>query len=536
MSILPIVGRELVVAARRPGTHRVRFWAALITLGVWLLVFTSSRYVAPGEMGIHLLNALGVLALGFSLFAGMFRTADCLSEEKREGTLGLLFLTDLRAYDVVLGKLVAGSLDTFFGLLAILPILGLTLMLGGVTGAEFWRLALVFVTTLFFSLGIGMFASAISHDARQAMTRALLLLLIITGIFPVVWGAESTMLGRRAPDWLLLPSPVFAYAKAFAAQYRSWTGPDAFWHSLETVFGLGLAAIVAANFILPRTWQQTGEPSRRPRAEKKRASRSRENAALRASLLNFNPIYWLSVRDLGAARFARRVLFVLFPIWLVILISCFCVAKYNETPFVISIFMGYGLHQLIKLMVAAQASQRMNQDRQSGALELLLVTPVPVESILSGQMKALRRHFRVPMILLGLVNAGLWMALSAPSMRMNGPDFSIFTELFLGGVVMIILDFYALCWVGLWQGLTAPRHTRAVMGTILRVMGIPWLAIFFLFFLRPFGNTPGSVAFMFAVWFVVGAVVDVTAAATARRKLQREFRRAAAGRFGNKNA
>ena len=32
----------------------------------------------------------------------MRNTADSLSAEKREGTLGLLFLTDLRGYDVVL--------------------------------------------------------------------------------------------------------------------------------------------------------------------------------------------------------------------------------------------------------------------------------------------------------------------------------------------------------------------------------------------------------------------------------------------------
>ena len=34
-------------------------------------------------------------------------------------------------------------------------------------------------------------------------------------------------------------------------------------------------------------------------------------------------------------------------------------------------------------------------------------------------MKALRRHFRVPMILLGLVNVGLWVTLAAPSLQMN---------------------------------------------------------------------------------------------------------------------
>ena len=62
-------------------------------------------------------------------------------------------------------------------------------------------------------------------------------------------------------------------------------------------------------------------------------------------------------------------------------------------------------------------------------------------------------------------------------------------------------------------------------------MGIPWLAIFFFVFLRPFGGSPGSVAFMFAVWFGIGAVIDVTVTATARGKLLREFRRAAAEGF-----
>ena len=134
MSFLPIVGRELVVAARRPGTHRVRFWAALIVLGVWLLVFSASRYVASRGNGDAPAGGRAGCVRRVQPVAGLFRRR--AAEEKREGTLGLLFLTDLRAYDVVLGKLVASSLDTFFGLLAIFPILGLTLLLGGVTGGS----------------------------------------------------------------------------------------------------------------------------------------------------------------------------------------------------------------------------------------------------------------------------------------------------------------------------------------------------------------------------------------------------------------
>jgi len=101
--------------------------------------------------------AVGILAFAFSLLAGMFLTADCLSEEKREGTLGLLFLTPLKGHDVVFGKLIATSLHAFYGLLAILPLLALPLLMGGVTLGEFWRVNLVLVTTLFLSLAMGMF-------------------------------------------------------------------------------------------------------------------------------------------------------------------------------------------------------------------------------------------------------------------------------------------------------------------------------------------------------------------------------------------
>ena len=86
------------------------------------------------------------------MFTGVRSTADCLSEEKRDGTLGLLFLTDLKGYDVVGGKLVATSLNAFYGLTAIFPLLAIPLLMGGVTNGEFWRMALVLANTFLFSL------------------------------------------------------------------------------------------------------------------------------------------------------------------------------------------------------------------------------------------------------------------------------------------------------------------------------------------------------------------------------------------------
>ena len=91
------------------------------------------------------------------------------AREKREDTLGLLFLTDLKGYDVALGKFLGRSLNALYGLLALLPVLGLPLLLGGVTGREFWRMALALVNALLFSLALGLAVSAVARDSQRAM-------------------------------------------------------------------------------------------------------------------------------------------------------------------------------------------------------------------------------------------------------------------------------------------------------------------------------------------------------------------------------
>src|SRR6266516_2147759 len=169
MRFLPIVERELRAASRRRGTYWNRALAALSAILVFAGTVWFEGKVAPKELGKDVFYVLSGLFLLSSLVAGIRYTADCLSEEKREGTLGLLFLTDLKSYDVVLGKLAATSLDAFYGMLAIFPVMAIPLLAGGVAGAEFWRVTLVSLNNLLFSLAVGMFCSAISRDERRAI-------------------------------------------------------------------------------------------------------------------------------------------------------------------------------------------------------------------------------------------------------------------------------------------------------------------------------------------------------------------------------
>jgi hypothetical protein len=144
------------------------------------MLTTIQSWQAGASVGRSLFDTLSTLAFGLCLLAGIFTTSVCLTEEKQSRTLGLLFLTDLTGHDVVLGKLATISLNTVQTLVGIFPVLAVSLILGGVSSGEFWRMALTLLNTLFFSLAGGLFVSAISRRAGKAMAGTALLVGLIT--------------------------------------------------------------------------------------------------------------------------------------------------------------------------------------------------------------------------------------------------------------------------------------------------------------------------------------------------------------------
>src|SRR5258708_3664704 len=105
---------------------------------VWLLLLLLRENLQPAQQGRYLFLTLFGTAFVCCLLTGAQWTADSVSAEKREGTLGLLFLTDLKSFDIVLGKLAVTSLNSVYGVLAIVPVVALPVQLGGITGTELW--------------------------------------------------------------------------------------------------------------------------------------------------------------------------------------------------------------------------------------------------------------------------------------------------------------------------------------------------------------------------------------------------------------
>ena len=187
-----------------------RLLVALFAILTGIVILLVNFGAPPQILGQNIFLGLSILCMIYCVLSGRISTADCLSEEKREGTLGLLFLTDLKGYDIVLGKLVSTSLGGLYGLLAVLPVLALPLLMGGVTNGEFWRIVLVLVNTFLFSLAIGIFGSAISRDARRAMVAELRLAFVANGgAAPRLPGSQLSHRRRGAASRAHLLSVLF---------------------------------------------------------------------------------------------------------------------------------------------------------------------------------------------------------------------------------------------------------------------------------------------------------------------------------------
>jgi len=534
MTFLPVVERELRVAARR----RNVFWArqaaasAAVLCGAGGLWFSQNLIglgvPGPGPIGLGmpgpgpiLLGVLRQVAFAFCLLAGPIFTADVLSEERREGTLGLLFLTNLHGHDVVLGKLAAASVTAVFSLLAVLPVLAIPILLGGVPLGEFVRTVLVLGNTLFLSLAIGICMSACCVQARSALTATGFVLFLLAGVAP--WIAEEWRM-TQAPGWLNLAliaiSPTSVLSLTPAVNYAS-KGLD-FWLALTLMHGLAWLLLGAASWLTARVWREPAgwlaQPVWRRRWSDWNYGMSSERRRSRARLLEGNPVAWLGRRHL----LKRRLLWVAVGVALVAWIL-FWMRRPQSAANGSTVFL-FGLLLLapLKWLAASEASQRWVADQQSGALELLLTTPLTVGELLGGQLQSLRYLFGWPVAAILVVQAAM-LALLPDESRGD----RILGAMALVGVVTCLWDFHTLGWVAMWLGLTVRRANRALLGTVVRVLVAPWL-VFGALVLATVGVKWYAIPLF---WLVVCVASNLLFHVLARHRLMRGLRRLAVERF-----
>lgn len=515
--MLLVAAREFRSAAKRPSTYRIRWATALIgfVLLLWLVwVNDAHKNVASIP---RVFEAMSYTAFFYCLLVSAARSADAISSERREGTLGLLFLADLTTIEILAGKVVTNAAATCYGLMAVLPMLALPMLLGGITFEHFARTTLALLNAMWIGTAIGFAISVVCTRQYVAVGVALFTGLLATAGLEV---AASLLGYYKLPALCVraakLLNPMFPIGSPqWVPRPNQWE----FWISVGLVHLIGWLILGWVTFELARSWRDaaglhTAIQSAKTRISGAKGGRSLRQASWRTRLLNINPYLWLSDR--------RRVASLLFLIvggtliaFNALMISGMIGARFKNGPafgtligHMLSWFgLGCILHLWAAYHAAVVSSHRVAEDRQTGALELILSTPLGVRDISKGLWLASARAMLVPAILTTLVHLfflrhvielflsehHLRSPHSPPPSSMAGICFDAFlmplsahstntwplyfsTRILILAWMMLATNWIALSWVGRWLGLRMKQSGLAPLAALGLVTIPPWIA------------------------------------------------------------
>jgi ABC-type transport system involved in cytochrome c biogenesis permease component len=515
MIFLPVVQRELRVGARKRKTYFARLAGAFIPIavGTWLGFINHNR--PPQNLGRELFGWMGFLIFLFAFFAGARFTADCLSEEKREGTLGLLFLTDLKSMDIILGKLAATSLSAFYGLLAFFPIAAICLLLGGVSYSEFWRVVLVGCNLVFFSLAAGMVSSAICQDDRRSAVLTVAIMIFFTVASPIIGFASARALNFKEQFVYICP-----VAGCFLTPDSEYKGHElTFWINQGCTFLIGLTFLHLAGRWIKLSWLAESRKivSRSPIAST--LNKSSSLVRRRKKFLEINPFLWLVARSPRPAVMAWVTLGVCAGLWI------WGYSAWNDwANSGTYLFTAVILHTLYRFAIATEACRRFVADRRSGALELLLSSPLTVKQLVQGQLLGLVAIYGGPiLVILGFDLIFYFFGLS-DSQWLDRP---YWTLLCLGGIFIFLLDLVTISVVSMWHGMTHSKANRAAGSSFAKIMIFPGIVFALIYTIGgvmfPGAEFLNEKATLF-LWFAMGILNDLLFLGWALSRLYSRFR------------
>lgn len=543
MVVLPIVDRELRVASRKRSVYRDRLTLARIaTLASFFFLFAGiATGTVPGEsarMSQSLFTFLANLIFVYCIFAGIWATSDCLAEERRNETLGLLFLTKLRGIDVVLGKLVASSLQAVSGVIGVFPVLALPLILGGVGFAEFWRVLLVLLLTLMGSLSLGIVISSMSRNAVRAGVGVALGLLGLCLAGPIASGLFMRLLGvgpgfeggLETVQWMMFySSPLHALYASYDAHHLSREA--AYWTFVGLWIFFTAVFLMVACLVTSRIWRETWTRKAHSAPGIDPVTQGGTDRSHRSGIGEWNPIHWRLTRK------PSKPVWVFASLGIVAMYWFFLGRAVSDKVDMFSqencLFTAFVMQLIVKLWVGVEASSRFGDERRSGALEVLLSTPIKIPEILDGHRKAMAWQFFWPIVFVIVIELALfatWL-----STHWAG-EIGSWGMMYFGSMLLFIVDLQALSWLGMWRGLTSRFVNRTAMAVLQTVLLWPWIGFILFWVGLQFSSRKGNAPFLFGsteaslllgAWFVIGAVSSVYWWWFGRNRLRNELRHVA---------
>lgn len=392
----PIFNRELVTVPRRSGHYGAR--AAVVgLLGIlgtttWQATVGFDRDATLGEtaaFGLLLFQIVAFVQLLLTLFFAALSAASAVSQEKDRRTFVLLLITDMRDYEIVLGKLLGALLPISVQLLVTAPVLALFLLLGGIDPEQVVQAVLVLAASAVAAGSLGGLVALWRERTFQALALSVLFLVLYVSAAQAV----GAFVNPTALAWLdpfaamqsvleATPTPGLAPAYGFVLVMLGWTA---------VLNGVGIWKL--------RAWNPSGEPI----MQREGAAAAAANTANEAEEIEkrakahaapgaargvwANPVLWREIRTLA---YGRRPLLVKFAFGVALAaILYFAVSELNRPGGRPAFASAYGLVPvavLSLLLVSAQAVTAVTSERDGGALDVLLVTDISPNEFVFGKL------------------------------------------------------------------------------------------------------------------------------------------------------
>jgi ABC-type Na+ efflux pump permease subunit len=385
-----IFDREWLTVPRRPRHYVVRsvYLGLLWVLGLtaWQVFVGWDRSATLGDtarFGSVLFYVLTFwVQLPVLIFFAALSSASAISREKDRRTFVLLLMTDLRDHEIVLGKLFGSLFQIFFLLAGMTPVLALLLLLGGVSPEQVAQALLIMTAT---ALAAGSLGGLVALWREKTFPALALTVLFLVLYLCLVQGLAQLPFLESWQKWM---DPFLALNSVLEPPLHAEEVAPAYGFTGVMVF---LSVLLNAWAILRlRVWNPSGEPimQRERLEEQEETDRAKAHAAPGpVRRVWANPILW---REMRTRAYGRWPFLVKAAYYLVFGLICYwALAPLWTSGDRIHYFAARGLVPLgilSLLLVSAQAATAITSERDTGALDLLLVTDLTPKEFIFGKL------------------------------------------------------------------------------------------------------------------------------------------------------
>jgi len=479
-----------------------------IVCTTWLLLAGIQPVQNPGDLarfGVLIFQLIAPFQLIVLLFMAALAGTIAVSHEKDKQTLILLLMTSLSNTEMVLGKIGAGLLATMNAFLASLPIVFSLTLLGGVSMEQVFACTWVTFCSLVASATLGATIAFWREKTFQSIAVTMLIIALWLSICELIASGGVPMI---SPNVATLLSPIRAIMDVTQPIASESILPFALPGGNAIPSGWVLLGIAMALTILSMRMLRIWNPSRERRGgnfeadepeapldtsnPKSGVSSQRQVKAwkVRAPRRVWNnPVLW---REMRTWAYGRKVLLIRLAYLAFGLMVAFGVRQFvlnglalQETtyqdelvPTTVSLLAPFFVLSLI--VINALAVNSITNERDGGALDLLLVTEISPSEFVFGKI------FGVLFVTKEMVVAPLLLCLYLWSQSALTTENLVFTL-----ITLLVMDMF-VAMLGIHCGMIYSQ-SRAAIGTSLGTvfflfLGVATCMLIMLMFRGSFGR------------------------------------------------